>query len=90
MHRANAKCGVLARLGTCTFLLPNRLMDCDQMCHSLSSYAKAGKANFVMVSTGYFSFNSSGSQFSWSFTMGYSKLKFRGDGNKAYPCFKPY
>lgn len=61
-----------------------------QMCHSVSCYAKAGNANFVMVSTGYFSLNSSGSQISWPFAMGYLKLKFRGDGNKAFPCFRPF
>jgi hypothetical protein len=49
----------------------------------MSKYAKAGSANFVVGSTGYFSFNSSVSQLSWSFTMGYSKSKFRGDGNEA-------
>ena len=54
-------------------------MGFDQMCHSVSNYAKDGNANFVMVSAGYFSFNSSGSQLSWSFTTGYSKSKFRGD-----------
>jgi len=37
----------------------SHLMYFDQMRQAMSKYAKAGNANFVVVSTGYFSFNSS-------------------------------